>query len=126
MDVQNKLISFLKYLTKNNCKCYYIEDRTYGYIITPINDIIYIQFNSIEPPYISLVYKPNKKFGTNYGLPHKNLLEECYSDINNFYKYIFECKRLIVNYDINFYKNEEDWLNQYWQKHKLIEVKGEM
>ena len=96
------------------------EDRTWGFIITPSDNVLYVQADQFKGYTFSLQYVPSKEHGTGcqaetkqtYELTEKILKE---AEKNGMaFAYQLKAKR---------FPNSQTWLNKYWAKDTLKEIK---
>lgn len=103
-------------------------ERNYFFIITPADNVLYIQLDEFFGMCASFQYRPNAKTGSGCGCGcgkgnerykfyeiNKDLLEYLEKDG------IFYAHKLKAT----FYKNSQEWLERFWEAAKLEEIKPE-
>ena len=122
-DVRQELLKGLKSLLSHGYKCYVLKGREYGFIVTPKDNIIYIQKEHFGGWKTSLQCKPSQKIGSGC-----QCLEEPFFDITveNIEK--SEKEGLIFAHKLcaQFYKNSNYYFANYWEKEALTEVTEEL
>jgi hypothetical protein len=118
---QIELIEGMKKLSKEGFKCYIYDGETWGYFITPQDNVIYIQRDTFEWRgwTTSLQYIPNRDSGSGCRCE-----EEPFQAITK--EQILECEveglKLARRLKAELYKSSNQWFNKYWNKEKLIEI----
>lgn len=115
-----KLLNLMKECTKNNFKCYVVKEiNSYGFIITPNDNVMFISYSPVLGYKLSLEYLPSRKTGTSCSTRS----EICSLSVDDILQIEKECLAYAKQLGANFYKNSESWYETYWNKKNLIEVK---
>lgn len=128
---KDTMINFLKMLSCNGYKVYLTDNSDklggtfYAHIITPLDNVMYMQKNDYNVGWdFSLEYIPSQKHGS--GCEAKKQVAS--------YELTLDKMKEIEQEGLNFafklgaekYKSSEAWLNKYWGKDNLQEIKAEM
>lgn len=120
-EYRNELINSMRELSKYGYICRILNETPgflYGYIITPSDNIIYVQRDSFEWRgwTFSLEYPPTSKNGTGCGC-----LEEPVNSITVEIMEQAEKEGLVFAKSLGakLYKSSAEWLKGYWQEGAL-------
>ena len=121
-EQKKELGEILKELVKDGYKCYNQkrEDSLYGYIITPSDNVLYIQYDFLGGYKFSFNYIPTKNCGTGCQCLEKGVGKVTKEIVEQAEKEGFA---FAIRLKANLYKNSEQWFSKYWDKENLIEVK---
>lgn len=106
---------------------YKVPERNYFHIVTPKNNILYIQLDDFFGMCACFEYKPNPKTGSGCGCGcgkggerfrfyeiTRDLLEYLESDGILYAKHL----------KATLYENPEEWLSRYWEAGKLEKIEA--
>jgi hypothetical protein len=124
-EYRQELINAMQELNKNGFKCFILKERQdgfmYGYVITPSDNVIYIQRDAYHWRgwTFSLKYKPGRDTGTGC-----QCLEE---PVNNITVDIIlqaeqEGLKFARKLKANLYKNSQEYKKNLWNKSEYEEV----
>jgi hypothetical protein len=120
-NYREELLKGMKELIKENFKCYILKENNsflYGFIITPKDNIIYIQ-RAYLGWITTLKYIPSKDTGSGC-----NCLEEPFQTITKDIIVESEREGLIFAKKLKaqLYKNSNEFINKLWNKSEYEEV----
>lgn len=123
-NYRQELINAMQELSKNGFKCFILKERPgfmYGYVITPSDNIIYIQRDSFRWRgwTFSLQYKPNRKTGSGC-----QCLKEPVNTITADIILKAEKEGLLFarKLKVTLYKNSQEYTEKLWNKSEFEEV----
>ena len=121
MKDYNMVNEVLKMAAANGYKCYMVNSNYYhyGFMITPNNNILYIQAGDFWGVDIALQYKPGPKTGTGCRCNEESLNKVTLKTLQQMEK---EGLKFARRLKAVFYKNPAEWLENYWDRKNLIEV----
>lgn len=124
MEVKKELNESLKMLANNGYKCYTTtpEGWNYGYIITPSDNVLYIQWEYFGGWSFSLEYKGNKNTGSGCQCLKNPISDITVSEVE---RAELEGLHFAMKLKSPLYKNSDEWLSGYWAKDKLLLVESE-
>lgn len=111
---------FFKTLIPHGYRCFIIEDNRfdYGYIFTPSDNVMYVDWAPYRGFHVSLQYVPTRSNGS--GCSSRSEISDLTLELlQNIEK---ECELYAGALDAEMYSSPESWYNKYWNKDKLIEV----
>ena len=120
---REELILSMQELTENGFRCFILKENPsylYGIIITPSDNILYIQRDNFNMGWIvSLQYKPSAKNGTGC-----QCLEDPFWKITP--KNILECEKQGLAFaqrlSAKLYKNSKEYISNLWNRENYEEV----
>lgn len=110
-------------LTPHGYKCYSVDGSerfgVYGFMITPSDNVLYIQAERFGGWNFSLQYKPSRQCGTGC-----QCLEEAVSAVTleTVQKAEKEGLQFARRLSAPLYANSAEWLRKYWRPNSLREV----
>lgn len=124
MEVKKELNESLKMLANNGYKCYTTtpEGWNYGYIITPKDNVLYIQWEYFGGWSFSLQYKASYSCGTGCKCFDEPIFDITVSEVE---RAELEGLRFAMTLKAPLYKNSDEWLSKYWAKDRLLLVESE-
>ena len=102
-------------------KLYDVGSETYCFIVTPRDNVLYVQQERFGGYNFSLQYRPSKKCGTGC-----QCFEEPVSEVNleNVIKAEKEGLAFANRLHAPRWDNSAEWLSKYWNQDKLTEIKS--
>jgi len=115
------LKNILSELSQEGFECFITKrnDSSYGYAITPNNNVLYIECDYFYGYNISLQYKPSKKNGSGC-----RCNEEPITEINSDIILQQEKSGLAFAWKLkaDLYNSSEEFFNKYWDKDNLEQL----
>ncbi len=121
-EQREELKNIMEELTKEGFKCFILKENhsfVYGFIITPNDNVIYIQPGDFFGWNLSLKYKPSQKNGQGCRC-NEEPLTEINSDI--ILKQEQEGLNFARKLRATLYNNSEEYLNNLWNTGEYEEV----
>ena len=117
----NYLFNAVTELTKHGYKAYDVGSETYCFIVTPSDNVLYVQAEQFGGYNFSLQYRPSRECGTGC-----QCLEEPVStiDLETVIKAEQEGLAFANRLHAPRWNNSEEWANKYWNKDKMTEIKS--
>lgn len=120
---RNELIEAMKKLTEQGFKCYILKANPsymYGFIITPSDNIIYVQRDNYNGGWdFGFKYIPSKENGSGCGCFERPVYQIT-SDI------ILQAEKMGLSYaqrlGVKFYVNSDAFLKQLWNINSMVLV----
>ena len=123
-NYREELVSSMQELSKNGYRCFIRKENPsymYGFIITPNDNIIYIQRDSFDWMgwTFSLKYKPSQKNGSGCGCFENPVQEITLEIIQEAEKQgLMFARRLKAT----LYNNSEEYIKKLWNKEEYEEI----
>lgn len=111
---------FFKTLIPYGYKCFIVDNPRYdyGYVITPSDNVMYVEWTPHNAFNVSLEYVPSRENGTGCStISSFNKLS-----VEVFKEYEQECISFAKSLGVKMYPNSTAWLHTYYNKNKLIEI----
>lgn len=120
-EFREDLKGILSDLSQDGFNCFMTkrDDASYGYAITPSDNVLYIEHDYFYGWNVSLQYKPSHKNGSGC-----RCNEEPLTEINS--NVILEQEKECLNYarklEANLYNSSEEFFSKYWDKDNLEKI----
>ena len=117
----NYLFDAITELTKQGYKAYDVGSDTYCYIITPSDNVLYVQAERFGGYSFSLQYRQSRECGTGC-----HCLDNPVSviDVETVQKAEQEGLAFANRLHAPRYSNSAEWAKKYWNKEKMSELKA--
>ena len=101
-------------------RCFIIDDSryNYGYIFTPSNNVMYVDWAPYRGFHVSLEYVPTRSNGS--GCSVKDEISEL--DIDLLKQLEKDCELYAGTLGAQMYTSPKEWYSKYWNKDNLVEI----
>ena len=117
----NYLFDAVTELTKQGYRAYDAGNETYCFIVTPSDNVLYVQAEQFGGYNFSLQYRPSRACGTGC-----QCLENPANaiDLETVVKAEEEGLAFAKRLRAPRWNNSDEWLSNYWDKEKMVEIKA--
>ena len=111
--------SALEQLKQYGYVCYVdrFGNKPYGFLITPNDNVMYIEYTDIKGWHVNLCYKPKRETGSGCSAENCDFTNLTVDNLKLAEKNCLQYARIL---NAEFYKNSKAWYNLYWNKNNLI------
>jgi len=119
--IKSELILIMQMLAQHGYKCFTTTKGEYGFIITPSDNVLYIQRDTYwwQGWTFSLAYIPSTKNGSGCGCLEDPVQEV---DVATVERAESEGLSFALRLGAELYRDSDSWMRKYWAKDDLVRI----